>query len=525
VTEVTEPTDVIALREHARALEDDVELAQQHGAQREEVFRLIVESIRDYAIFMLDAHGRVATWNIGAERIKGYAAHEIIGRHFSTFYPPETKGACDEELAIATRDGRFEDEGWRVRKDGSKFWANVVISAVRNDSGRLVGFSKVTRDLTERRRVEQERAARLAAEQANCAKDDFIAMLGHELRNPLAPIVTALQLMKLRNDGRLSREAQVIDRQVQHMQQLVDDLLDIARITRGKLELKRRAVDVRSVIASAIEIASPLIEQRQHRVDVDVPSRALVVNGDAARLTQVFANLLTNAAKYTDIGGQIWVEARRRGDEIVVSVRDDGNGIDGDFAPRVFDLFAQAYQGTDRSPGGLGIGLALVRQLTEMHGGSVAAYSAGLGYGSTFTVRLPAAQGDVEDRARGVAPLEAHARRRVLVVDDNDDARMLLAEALAGLGHDVQSAADGPSALELVKQFTPDIAILDIGLPGIDGYQLATELRDKLGTSPRFFALSGYGQPHDKERSAAAGFSKHFVKPVSLEELTSAFTS
>jgi len=374
------------------------------GVHGEDLFRMLVESVRDYAIFLLDPSGRVATWNTGAERIKGYRADEIIGRHFSTFYPVHevAAGTCERELEEAAREGRFEDEGWRLRKDGSRFWANVIISAVRGRRGELIGFSKVTRDLTERKAAEEERAARLAAEQANRAKDEFLAMLGHELRNPLAPIVTALQLMKLRGQGNLTREQQVIERQVNHMVRLVEDLLDVSRIAKGKLLLKKQLVDVRDIVARAIEIAGPLIEQRRHHVQVDTPPHELTVDADEGRLTQIFTNLITNAAKYTNAGGHLRVAVReeRRGEEreVAVSVTDDGLGIEPALLPRVFDLFVQGHQSAERSAGGLGIGLTLVRTLTQLHGGTVTAHSDGIGRGSTFTVRLPIVERDGRGR-------------------------------------------------------------------------------------------------------------------------------
>jgi PAS domain S-box-containing protein len=370
------------------------------GAHSEELFRLLVESVRDYAIFLLDPSGHVATWNTGAERIKGYRADEIIGRHFSAFYPAHevAAGTCERELELAAREGRFEDEGWRLRKDGSRFWANVIISAVRGRRGELIGFSKVTRDLTERKAVEEERAARHAAEQANRAKDEFLAMLGHELRNPLAPIVTALQLMKLRGQGNLTREQQVIERQVNHMVRLVEDLLDVSRIAKGKLVLKKQVVDVRDIVARAIEIAGPLIEQRRHRVQVDAPPHEITVDADEGRLTQIFTNLVTNAAKYTNSGGHLQItvrEDKREEDrEVAVGVTDDGVGIEPALLPRVFDLFVQGHQSAERAAGGLGIGLTLVRTLTQLHGGTVTAHSDGPGRGSTFTVRLPIVERD-----------------------------------------------------------------------------------------------------------------------------------
>ena len=492
----------------------------------EETYQRLVESVRDYAIFLLDARGRIATWNPGAERIKGYTADEIIGRHFSAFYPKEdiAAGKCELELAVAARDGRFEDEGWRLRKDGSRFWANVVISAVRAPDGELVGFSKVTRDLTERRRVEEERAARLAAEEANRAKDEFLALLGHELRNPLAPIVTALQLMKLRSNGEPTREQDVIDRQVRHMVRLVDDLLDVARITRGKVDLDRQPTKLRDVLAKAIEIASPLLEQRRHHLAIDVGDDGdAVVDGDEARLAQVFSNLLTNAAKYTEPGGHIGIRVRGNPHEVTIDVSDDGIGIEAEMLPRVFDLFVQGFQRVDRSRGGLGLGLTLVRRLVELHGGAVGVHSEGPRRGATFSVSLPRLRAD-RDEAVQTQPLPQVALgiqpRRVLIVDDNQDALDLLAEALETAGHDVKTATDPAEALEVIKDFHPELAILDIGLPVMDGYELAAQIRAELADeSPRMFALTGYGQEHDQEKSLRAGFDAHFVKPVELRRL------
>jgi PAS domain S-box-containing protein len=498
----------------------------RRGSATEALFRMIVESVRDYAIFMLDAKGRIVTWNTGAERLKGYLADEIVGRHFSTFYPPEdiAAGKCEIELEVAAREGRFEDEGWRVRKDGGLFWANVVISAVRNDGGDLVGFSKVTRDLTERKRAEDDRAARLAAEHANRAKDDFLAVLGHELRNPLAPIATALQLMKLRGDGSTAKEQQVIERQLGYMLRLVDDLLDISRIVKGKIDLKKQRIDVREAIAKAIEIAGPVIEQRRHHFDVSIPPASLVVNGDEARLTQVFSNLLVNAAKYTDPGGTIVMSVADLEHEIVIDVRDNGVGIEPALLRRVFDLWVQGYQGIERSRGGLGIGLTLVRTLVELHGGKIEARSDGPGQGSSFRVRLPRAEARPADApAIATRPNVARELRRILLVDDNEDALVLLGDALSAAGHDVRTALDPDAALEIARSFRPEVAILDIGLPMMDGYELASRLRHELGDAQiSMIALTGYGQQSDRHRSAQAGFDAHFVKPVDVQRLSDA---
>ena len=507
-------------------LHEQLAMQTKKGTESDALFRLLVASVGDYAIFMLDETGHVTTWNVGAQRIKGYRADEIIGRHFSVFYPEHDvrAGKCEHELEVAAREGRFEDEDWRIRKDGSRFWANVVITAVRDDAGTLIGFAKVTRDLTERKRSEDERAARLAAEQANRTKDEFLATLGHELRNPLAPIVTALQLTKLHTDRHPARELQVIERQVQHMTRLVDDLLDVARIARGKLTLHKQVVDLREPISSAIEIAGPLLEQKGHHLELKVPQHALLVDGDAPRLTQIFANLICNAAKYTDPGGHISVRVEQRDQQLVIEIRDDGIGIGNELLPRIFDPFVQAEQSSERARGGLGLGLGLVRALVELHGGRVEAHSQGSGLGSTFTVRLPAIAQVASSHApdgRLSSAFRPTGRRRILVVDDNDDARMLLADILSELGHDVRVAADSSSALEVIQDFSPEVGILDIGLPGIDGYELACKLRPAV-PAVRLIALSGYGQPADKARSQAAGFDRHLVKPVELRRLLDA---
>jgi PAS domain S-box-containing protein len=493
--------------------------------------RLLIEHIRDYAIFMLDPTGIVTTWNSGAQRITQFSAQEIIGQHFSTFYPAEVGPAhTKHELEIAAATGRYEEEGWRVRKDGSTFWASVVIGAIRDDKQQLIGFAKVTRDLSERKDAEKERAARLAAEDANRVKDEFLAMLGHELRNPLAPTLTALQLMKLRGDIRSSKEQLIIERQIKHMVRLVDDLLDVSRITRGTIELKKQPIDLRNVIAQAIEIARPLVEQRRHSFEINGLSEEITVLGDSVRLAQVFANLFTNAAKYTDPGGSIGVVARTEGPDVVVEVIDNGVGISAELLPRVFDAFVQAPQTSARSAGGLGIGLALVSSFVRLHGGVVHARSGGFGQGSVFTVRLPLFAGPAstarsfELPSIDLKPIDKILR--VLVVDDNEDALAMSADVLRMAGHDVRTAANGPAALKIAPEFMPDVAVLDVGLPVMDGLELADRLRVLLGSSaPRLIAVTGYGRTADQERTRRAGFDLHLVKPVDIETLTDSVAS
>jgi len=370
------------------------------------------------------------------------------------------------------------------------------------------------------RLFESERAARQAAEAADRRKDEFLAMLGHELRNPLAPIRTALELLRMRGvDG--DREQQVIERQVRHLSRLVDDLLDVSRITRGTVELDRRPLEIASVVAKAVEMATPLFEQRAHELVVDVPRHGLVVSGDPVRLAQVVSNLLTNAARYTAPGGHVHVDARGDGAEVVLRVRDDGIGMAPELLPRVFDLFVQGERPRDRQQGGLGLGLALARNLTELHGGSIGAASDGVGQGSTFTVRLPwlAHQGG----ARSPRPLPRLAspghRLRILVIDDNVDAAELIAEVLGAIGHDVSLAHDGPAAIAAAAELEPDAALVDIGLPVMDGFEVAARLRELLPGPLRLVAVTGYGQESDKARTRAAGFDEHLTKPVGLEAL------
>lgn len=357
-------------------------------------------------------------------------------------------------------------------------------------------------------------------ESANQAKDEFLAMLGHELRNPLAPIVSALEIIGMDSGGAFSREHELIGRQVEHVVRLVDDLLDVARITRGKVELKKEECEIEAVILRAIEMTESLVEERQQQLRVDIRG-PIPWWGDAARLAQVVANLLTNAARYSDAGGEIRVAARQDGDEICISVADDGMGITPEMQKHIFDMFVQAKQRTDREQGGLGLGLALVKNLIELHSGRVSVFSAGEGQGSTFQVRLPMTAAPAE--VTPAPPPQATEGKRVLVVDDNVDAAEMLCELLRRRGHVVEVAHDGKTALSLLDGLLPEVAVLDIGLPDMDGHQLARKIQEAVGTRPcRLIAVTGHGQSHDHERSRAAGFDAHLVKPISFADLVSA---
>jgi PAS domain S-box-containing protein len=514
------------LRGYAKVTRDLTQRRRQEEAlrQSEERFRLLVDGIQDYAIIMLDAVGHVVSWNAGAEAIKGYKAEEILGRHFSIFYPPDVvaRGWPDHELRVARKVGRFEDEGWRVRKDGSTFWANVVLTAIYDRDNRLCGFAKITRDLTDRRRAQD-------LEQAERQINEFLAMLAHELRNPLAPIRNAVTLMQMGglSPSMLEWYSTVIDRQVTHLSRMVDDLLDVSRITSGKITLQTQLVEIAQVVDNAVDSCRPLIEEHKHTLELLLPAEPLWVEGDLTRLSQILLNLLNNAAKFTPKGGSIRLTVEKDGEQVVIRVVDQGVGITADLLPRIFDLFMQGDRSLDRAEGGLGIGLTLVRRLVEMHGGSVKALSEGPGRGSEFVVRLPL------EPAPEDFPLWPEAKRtqlagsrRVLVVDDNRDAAESLTVLLELWGHEVRIANDGPQALALAMDYQPDTVLLDIGLPGMDGYEVAKLLRELPGgESMSLLAVTGYGQDEDRRRSEEIGFCHHLIKPVDPARLQSLLES
>jgi PAS domain S-box-containing protein len=460
---------------------------------------------------------------------------EVEGRAFADVFP-EFAGAEPEHLIRQVlRTGQlFTSNEYRtLLSTGAglqeRFFRLSFHPLARPD-GSTEGVIGIAVDTTEQAKAHRlMESAALEREQllqgaraASRAKDEFLAMLGHELRNPLAPIVTALQLMRMRGDTATAREQDIIKRQVDHLVGLVDDLLDISRVTRGRIELKRTINDMSAMLAKAVEQASLLMEQRSHELHVDVEPE-LACDCDPVRIAQVIANLLTNAARYTDVGGHIWLRAwRSEAGTVAVSVRDNGRGIAADTLPRVFELFFQGERGVDRAEGGLGIGLALVKNLVELHGGRVEARSAGKGCGSEFVVYLPST-------ARAVAVAQssdsvsgrrvAGEGKRILLVDDNEDAAHILGELLGLSGHEVRILNDPVSALEALDHFCPDVAVLDLGLPVMDGYELARRVREACGPSCTLVALTGYGRDADKERARAAGFHRHFVKPVAPDQL------
>ena len=482
----------------------------------EERFRLLVDSVRDYAIFMLSPEGLIESWNAGAQAIKGYTADEIIGQHFSVFYTPDDlrSGKPARALATARNAGHFEDEAWRVRKDGTLFWANVVITAVRDAKGELRGYAKVTRDMSERRRLEE-------LERSSQRMNEFLAMLAHELRNPLAPIRNAVTIMQLEDLANpvLRNCRDVIDRQLTHVTHLVDDLLDVGRLTTGKIKLRKELLRLSDVVTRSVETARPLIAAKQHTLHVEQPPAAVHVNGDATRLAQVLQNLLVNAAKFTPEGGRIALRVSESDGFAYMAVEDNGRGLTPEQMRDVFQLFAQADSPSSAGPeSGLGIGLTLARSLAEMHGGSLDATSPGLGQGSTFTVRLPLAP-ETFVEGEEVAAEAASGALRVLVVDDNRDSADSASDVLRLLGNQVETAYDGPSGVEVAQRFRPDMVFLDLAMPGLDGYRTHDRFVEA-GLGRCFFvAMTGFGNADDKRRTRTAGFNAHLTKPVELDAL------
>jgi PAS domain S-box-containing protein len=470
-------------------------------------------------------------------QVWGRPEEELLGRSLFEVMPElrdrELRGLLDAVYQTGIPHVGKETPARFARTDGTTetVYFDVVYSPFRNIQGNIDGIFVIASDVTDQVLARnQVNDLREGAEAANRAKDEFLAMLGHELRNPLSPILTALQLMKLRGSEESERERTVIERQVNHLTRLVDDLLDVSRIARGKVDLKEEIVEISEVVAKAIEMTSPLIEQRNHALDLRIPSRGLAVKGDPTRLSQVISNLVTNAAKYTPPGGTITVQGCEELGQVVLRVRDTGIGIAPDVLPRVFDLFVQERQAIDRSQGGLGLGLTIVRNLIDRHGGTVSAHSDGPGRGSEFVVQLPMVTPDRFVRARRLVP-PPHAEatvpgtdsRKILVVDDNEDNAEMLGVALSAKGHHVRIAHDPAAALQVAGEFGPSVAFLDIGLPVMDGYELAARLRELPGLAGiRLIAMTGYGQESDRQKSRLAGFHEHLVKPVDFQAMDAA---
>jgi PAS domain S-box-containing protein len=499
--------------------------------QAEEQVRSVLNHIVD-GIITINEDGTVQSLNPAAERLFGYSAAEVIGQNVKMLLPAPDNADSDQDLAGCLRTGQAEvlGVGREVegrRKDGSTFPMDLAVSEFRLGQHRY--FTSIVRDITERKRAEEEvRRLNEALLEADRRKDEFLATLAHELRNPLAPLRNAVELLR-RAEGRTDLHEQargMMERQLGLMVRLIDDLLDVSRITRGKLQLRKERVELAAVIRSAVEAARPAIEAQAHELTVTLPDEPLRLDADPVRLAQVVLNLLTNAAKYTEKGGRIGLSAERRDSEVVVSVRDTGIGISAEHLPQLFEMFAQVASALERSQGGLGIGLALVRGLVELHGGSVEARSGGPGTGSEFLVRLPVAEALAEappEPGGESEPARSGRPCRILVVDDIRDTADSLATLLGLMGHDVRTAHDGPEAIQAAATFHPNVVLLDIGLPTMNGYDAARRIRAQAsGRTLVLIALTGWGQAEDKRRAQEAGFDHHLTKPVdpaALEKL------
>jgi PAS domain S-box-containing protein len=623
-----------------------------------ELHRLMTEEIKEVAVFFMNPDGIITVWNRGAEEMKGYTAEDAIGSHLALLYTDEDKARAwpQHNLNEAKKNGFYREETWRKKKDGSLFWARIALTALRNHEGEHVGFSKITMDLTDHKRLEhcvKEReetkrilrtanagtwtwhvdadqvevcsnflgllghpdpdsgaamsfeqwlgcvdpgdrpqvvekfaAARAGApasplvmeirmrqkdggsrwfymhadwnrenaadpyalsgvnvdiqelktageelrqaveklKEADARKDEFLAMLAHELRNPLAPIRSAAEILRMAklDETRVRKTSEIIARQVGHMTGLVDDLLDVSRVSRGLVKLEKEPLDIRNIVTDAVEQVSPLVQAKRHHLQLHLAPEAAIVQGDNKRLIQVLTNLLNNAAKYTHQGGHILLTTEVQQGQILLSVSDDGIGIEPEVVSRVFDLFAQAERTPDRSSGGLGLGLALVKSLVELHGGTVTCTSEGIDRGSTFSVRLPLMKAQENTVAAHAASdaLETQKPLRVMVVDDNADAAQMLAMLLEAAGHEVVVEHGAQQALERARAEPPDVCLLDIGLPEIDGNELARRIRAQPeNTNTVLIAVTGYGQEHDRKAALDAGFSHHLVKPVEPAKL------
>ncbi|HEY4100933.1 MAG TPA: PAS domain S-box protein [Gemmatimonadales bacterium] len=508
----------VALKARWRQYQIRDHIAERESTFRAEAFMASIVTSSDDAIISKTLDGIILSWNAGAERIFGYTAKEAIGQPILILIPPER---ADEEttlLDLLRRGQRIEHfETVRVTKDGRRLDMSLTVSPVRAADGTIIAASKVARDISQRKQAEA------ALRDADRRKDEFLAILAHELRNPLAPIRNSLHLLRLDpgHEEVVHQASEMMERQVNHMVRLVDDLLEVSRFTRGKIELRKEPLEVTAIIEHALETSGPAIEGAGHALIVDVPPESMIVEGDPVRLAQVFANLLINAAKYTDPGGTITLAARILDHHAVVSIKDTGVGIPPELLPTIFDLFTQVDRHGGRAQGGLGIGLTLAKRLVEMHGGDIQAHSDGPGRGSEFSVQLPLANSRPIGMRVAVPPRIASLdSQRILVVDDNRDSAESLGLLLRLLGAEVSVAYSGPEALVAIESVKPAVAILDIGMPQMDGYQLARAIRaEPLLNDVILVALTGWGQDDDRALSRAAGFDHHLVKPADIDAL------
>jgi two-component system CheB/CheR fusion protein len=482
--------------------------------------------VGSWEVRMVDGEGGHAgqvRWSNETYRLMGFEPGdvEVTDRGFMDYiHPEDAQPVCTDWIARIERGEPFETDFRIVRPDGTVRTIHTWADFQRDANGKMLSMVGTCQDITERKRAEEE--LRLADRR----KDEFLAMLSHELRNPLAPILNAVEILTHAaptDQDVMAKYRTVIARQVQHMKRLLDDLLDVSRVSQGKIQLQKQRVELGALLLQAVEVSRPLIAERRQKLSLALEGKCLAVDADPTRIVQVFANLLNNAAKYTDQGGHITLSVSVENEEAVISVRDDGTGMSPELLARAFDLFVQETRSLDRAQGGLGIGLTMVRTLVKMHGGSVRAFSEGPGHGSEFVVQLPLAVAPAATPVPREAPISAKigtgSALRVLVVDDNADAALALQHLLKLLGHDVMVARDGPTALTVASAQRPDLVLLDIGLPGMDGYAVAARLREAGHDKAALVALTGYAQDEDLRRSSRAGFDRHMVKPVDVAAL------
>jgi PAS domain S-box-containing protein len=510
--------------------------ARRQAEQHRKWLQTTLASIGD-AVIATDEQGRIAFLNPVAQALTGWKHDEAVGQSLESVFRvvPELTRPCPENPARengAPAEVRVTRTGREIllARHGARSSIEQTAAPIRDGSGEVRGVVRVFRDVSEKQHMED--ALRQQAEQlieADRRKNEFLAMLGHELRNPLAPICNAISLLCLKEttDSEVSWARAVISRQVGHMTRLIDDLLDVSRIKKGKITLHKERVELADILERGVEASRHLLEERKHELIERLPREPIWMEADSVRLVQVVTNLLTNAAKYTDERGQITLAVEKQGPHIVLHVKDNGIGITPEMLPCVFDLFSQASSALDRSQGGLGIGLTLVRMLVEMHGGSVEARSAGLGEGSEFLVRLPVLTSQPTHAVPSLPSPESSPAtfRSILVVDDNVDAAVALARLLRMHGHRCETAYDGQAALRVARTFQPEVVLLDIRLPGLDGYQVAGYLRQEFGERLVLAAVTGYGQEDDRQRSKQAGFNVHLTKPVDVDALQSLLAS
>lgn len=555
--------ELVLLRQRVAELEKRKnEYQQSEKALRfnEERFLMLLENMKDYAIFFLDLEGCVIKWGAGAEKILGYQEAEILGKSGSIIFTPEDRDRGDDhkELQKALTEGRAENERWHVRKDGSRFWGSGIVTSLRDENGQLQGLAKIMRDFTDRKQAEEERTrllareqeARTQAESANRMKDEFLATLSHELRSPLNAMLGWTSLLRTRkfDAATTARAIETIERNAKAQARLIEDLLDVSRIIRGQLRLTVRPLELIPVIESAINTVRPAADAKNIQVHLLLDTFVGSISGDPDRLQQIIWNLLTNAIKFTPEGGQVQVYLQGDRSHVEISVSDTGEGISPDFLPYVFDRFRQADNSITRSYTGLGLGLAIVRHLVELHGGTVRAESLGAGQGSTFIVKLPLiTSAEVKKRAeeaeslcssQSSAPNPQESPRptvwespldglQILVVDDEADARELLKSILEQYGAEAIATASAEEAIATIQQSKPDLLISDIGMPNEDGYSLIRRVRaleTEKGQIPSV-ALTAYVRADDQKAALSAGFQSHVAKPIDPTELIAVVAS